>query len=158
MIFTFHDCEVVTYIICHETEVVMDWRARLFVACAIISALLTTSATAGIKTPRITMVGNGGACSLSSHKTFRMKLTGWQPGSTVQIKIYYADGSDYPFALTKSGRVKPNKDGLYLGRTWPCWPNKAYNVPDKKERYSVVAFQLGSVPLVVAGSTFRVVK
>ena len=108
--------------------------------------------------PTIMMVGNGGVCSLSSHKSFRMQLSGFVPGSTVQIKVSYANGNDYPYALKNHGQVTLNAQGSHIGPPWPCWPNKQYNVADKKTGYVVFAFQLGSKPLTYAASTFQVVK
>jgi hypothetical protein len=108
--------------------------------------------------PRLIMSGNGGVCSLSSHKTFRIKLTGWKPNSTVQLKLYYGSGADYPYPLRNEGQVKVNDRGSHIGPPWPCWPNKQYNVADKKTYYIVFAFQIGSKPLAHATSVFRVVK
>jgi len=128
----------------------------LVVACA--SAFTAAGASATPTTPAIVMAGNGGVCSLSSHKTFRMKLTGWKPDSTVQLKIYYGNGADYPFPLRNGGKIKINGRGTHLGPPWPCWPNKLYNVADKKTYYIVFAFQLGSQPLAHATAVFKVVK
>lgn len=108
--------------------------------------------------PALTMVGNHSRCSLSSHKTFRMKLSGWKPHSTVQLKIYYGDGANYPFALKNQGRVQVNSNGQHTGPPWQCWPNKIYDVPDKKTWYIVFAFQIGSKPLKFDTSVFRVVR
>lgn len=133
----------------------------LHLVLAIAAAAVFATATAGASTkrqPAIKAVGNDGVCSLSTHKTFRLKLTGWKPGATVQLKLYYGNGQNYPFALRNGGKIQVNSHGSHLGPPWPCWPNKTYNVADKKTYYIVFAFQLDSTPLANATTVFRVVK
>jgi hypothetical protein len=131
--------------------------------CLLAAMLVALGVSKSLKQPRITMAGNGGKCSLSSHQTFRMKLTGWQPGSTVRIKVYYADGSDYPFPLRNGGLIRVDSSGGHTGPPWPCWPNKTCStcgVSDKKEGYIVLAAQQSVKPSrrpVYATATFMVV-
>jgi len=135
------------------------YRMVLLGAITCLAAGICASVADGaVRHPRIIMAGNGGVCSLSTHKTFRMKLTGWKPVSTVQLKIYYGNGTDYPYQLRNGGKIKVDRHGDHTGPPWPCWPNKTYNVPDKKTYYIVFAFQLGSTPLAHATAVFKVVK
>lgn len=134
------------------------YRMGLLGAIACLATGICAATAKGALHPRLIMAGNGGVCSLGSHQTFRMELTGWRPGSTVQLKLYYGNGVDYPYALRNGGKVKVNRHGDHVGPPWPCWPNKTYNVADKEAYYIVFAFQIRSHPLEYATSDFRVVK
>ncbi|MBX4190814.1 hypothetical protein KW794_01875 [Candidatus Saccharibacteria bacterium] len=119
-------------------------------------------------TPTLSMAGNGGVCSLSTtphnKHTFKIKLAGWKPNSSVQIRVFQADASDYGFPLKNGGVVRVDGDGSHTGPPWPCWPNKTCEtcgVSDKKEGYIVLAAQQGvksSSRPVYATATFLVVK
>lgn len=105
--------------------------------------------------PQLTIVGNGGKCSLSSGNTFRFVGRGFKPNGKVMVLVFYPKGEKDPrygygsnpygfYSFHHHFGVYPtNARGSFRSNPWDCrfGPN---NTQDPTGRYSVVAVDLAA--------------
>ncbi len=145
-------------------------RASIAALCAVAGIAAIVPAASAVATqaspPKLVMLGNTklvhgkrvGVCSLSTHKTFQMRVTGVRSGTEVQFEVQKPNGDMYVLpGVGKTEKDVADDHGQHDSNKWPCYPAPGAPGSDKVGLYRVWVVALYKATVVTTNYAYFLV-